>query len=124
MNNTYTRIGESASLIMLTLLLLLLLNPFEFWMPGMMEHMLIGITFVVFLAVLLFGIGQHVRDERELVHRMFSDRAALIVGASILMISIILCSIFRIPKDPWIIISLGSMALAKYIALTYVRWYK
>jgi hypothetical protein len=93
-------------------------------MPGMMEQILIAGTFVVFLAVLLFGLGQHIRDERELAHRMFSDRAALLVGASVLMLSIIVCSIFNISKGPWIYISLGSMALSKYIALMYARWYK
>lgn len=124
MKHNHARIGESVSLIALSILLLLLLNPFHFWMPGMMEKMLIGITFVVFLVVLLFVIGQEVRDEREHVHRMFSDRMALLVGASVLMLSIIVCSIFEKPQQPWIIISLGSMAIAKYVAMLYARRYK
>jgi hypothetical protein len=124
MNNTVARIGESISLVVLTLLLVLLLNPFDFWMPSMMQKTLIGITFAVFLAVLLFIFGQEARDERDHVHRMFSDRLALLVGASILMISLIVTSLSEQGNQPWIIGALGAMALTKYLAMQYARRYK
>lgn len=124
MNNTFARVGESVSLIILFLLLTLLLNPFDILMLSMMHTMLIGFVSVVFLAILLFMFGQTVHDERENVHRMFSDRLALLVGASVLMLSLIHSSITEKTEQSWVIITLGLMAVTKYVAMQYARRYK
>lgn len=125
----HAKVGESLGLVSLAVLLILLLNPFEFWMPTMMQRVLVALVFVVFLIVLLFVIGQDVQDERERMHRMFSDRIALLVGSSMLMISLIVSSISKAvwqqclesAFQPWVIIALASMALSKYVALLYAR---
>lgn len=124
MNNTFARVRESVSLIILFLLLTLLLNPFDILMLSMMHTMLIGFVSVVFLAILLFMFGQTVHDERENVHRMFSDRLALLVGASVLMLSLIHSSITEKTEQSWVIITLGLMAVTKYVAMQYARRYK
>jgi hypothetical protein len=129
MNHKHASAGESSSLIILIVLLLLLLNPFQFWMPTVMQTVLIALVFVVFLILVLFVIGRDVQDERERMHRMFSDRVALLVGSSVLIFSLIISSISKAfwqhcmdtMFQPWVVISLSAMALSKYIALIYAR---
>ncbi len=124
MNNTIARVGESVSLIALIILLILFLNPFDIWMPSMMHTTLVGVIAALFLVLLLFMFGQEAKDERDMMHRMFSDRLALLAGVSVLMIALICTAITDQVKESPVVIALGVIALTKYVALQYARRYK
>ena len=45
-----------------------LINPFHFWMPTMVEMVVIGFLVACFGIMVLFILHEHPRDEREVQH--------------------------------------------------------
>jgi len=115
-NNSFLK--ETAIAIILIVLLVLVLNPFNFLMP---PHYL---TMLIIFLIAVFGIfaaviwKEHARDEREQLHRMLAGRYAFLTGSSLLVVGIIVQSLQHI-IDRWLIFALVGMILAKLIALGY-----
>lgn len=104
----------------LIILLVLFLNPFDFWMPNaLLMMMVVGLTsvFVIFAS---FVWKENSRDEREGFHRMIAGRFAFLAGAAVLIIGIIVQS-FGHNLDFWLVLTLGAMILAKIFGLIYSR---
>ena len=116
-NNLLQEIGVSVVLIVL---LILFLNPFEFWMPPNLLMMLVLGLIVVFGVFSSFIWRENSRDEREGLHKMMAGRIAFLVGQASLVIGIIVQS-FRHELDFWLVFTLGIMILAKIIGLIYSR---
>lgn len=109
---------EVAISAILLILLLLLLNPFHFWMPNE-AHMLMLIGLVVLFAVFaLFVFREKARDEREVLHRFIAGRFAYLVGTALLVIGIVWQSLEH-KLDTWLIITLAVMILAKVVGVLY-----
>ena len=115
-NNIFAK--ETTIALILIVLLILFLNPFDLLMPPPFLSMLI-----IFL-IAIFGIfaaviwKEHARDEREQLHIMLAGRYAFLAGSTLLVIGIIIQSVqHRI--DPWLIIALVGMILVKLIGLGY-----
>jgi uncharacterized protein involved in outer membrane biogenesis len=106
--------------LVIIVFLVLLLNPFGFWMPDMAVMMTILGLSIVFIIFSSFIWKEKARDEREDIHRMFSGRAAYLSGTGVLLIGIIVQG-FSHSLDPWLLISLGAMVLAKTGGLLYSR---
>jgi peptidoglycan/LPS O-acetylase OafA/YrhL len=97
------------------ILLVLLLNPLGFYMPSMMVMVVVSaIAVLVFLWLSLIW-GEQVRDERESWHRLRASRAAFLVGTVTLLVATIWQS-WTGRLDPWVIVALGLMVLAKLAA--------
>jgi divalent metal cation (Fe/Co/Zn/Cd) transporter len=121
MRNNFTKeIVVSSVLIVLTVLLL---NPFNFWMPEMMVMLMLALTFIAFALFAIFVLREKVQDERELAHRMLSGRVAFLVGSALLTLGIIIQS-FNHSVDPWLVVTLVLMILSKIFARLYgdSRW--
>lgn len=104
--------------LILIILLVLILNPFRFWMPDML-HMVVLALLVVFFAILAsFILKERTTDEREVAHKMFAGRIAFLMGSSVLMLGIVI-QVFRDNIDPWLITTLVFMILGKIGALLY-----
>lgn len=116
-NNTLQEVIISLVLI---ILLILFLNPFHFWMPNALLMMMVLGLLIVFALFAGFIWKENVRDEREGFHRMLAGRIAFLMGAATLVLGIIIQS-FQHILDPWLVIALGIMILAKIIGLTYGR---
>ncbi len=101
-------------------LLVLLLNPFNFWMPtNMLMVMLVGLI-IVFTLFASFVWRENAKDERELLHRMFAGRVAYLVGTGTLVLAIIIqCFLHQL--DPWLVLVLVLMVLAKIVGIMYSR---
>ena len=101
-------------------LLLLLHNPFMFWMPGMIEMTL---SLLLCIVVVVFGIflwRERAADEREQLHIFIADRAALLGVGAVLTIATLFQGVQH-RLDPWVGLSLAVMIAAKAAGLWYSR---
>lgn len=118
-NNIFGEVFVSAALIVL---LILSLNPFNIFMPTMLQTTLICILVIVFGAFALFVWREKIRDEREGYHRLVAGRWAFLIGALILVAGIVVQHLQEGRIDPWLSITLGGMVLAKVGGLVYSRY--
>ncbi len=96
----------------LVALSVLLLNPFQFWMPDMM---VIGILICAVVLVGLFAgvvLREGGDDEREEAHRALAGRNAFLMGMVVLSLGIGIGG-YRHSVDPWLVGALVAMVLAK-----------
>ena len=106
--------------VVLIVLLLLFLNPFELWMPPVLLMMMVLGLVLVFALFASFIWRENSRDEREGLHKMMADRFAFLAGTASLVIGIVVQSL-RHELDVWLVFTLGIMILAKIIGLMYGR---
>ena len=106
--------------MVLIVLLILFLNPFELWMPPVLLMMMMLGLVVVFALFASFIWRENSRDEREGLHKMMAGRIAFLAGTASLVIGIIVQS-FSHKLDFWLVVTLGTMILAKIIGLFYGR---
>ena len=116
-NNFLQEIIISSTLI---ILLILFLNPFNFWMPSILLMMMVLGLVVMFGMFASFIWRENSRDEREGLHKMMAGRIAFLAGTASLVIGIIVQS-FRHELDFWLVFTLGVMVLAKIVGLIYSR---
>ena len=106
--------------VVLIVLLILFLNPFELWMPPILLMMMVLGLVVVFSIFASFIWRENSRDEREGLHKMMAGRIAFLAGTAVLVTAIIVQS-FRHELDFWLVFTLGAMVLAKIVGLIYSR---
>ena len=116
-NSFLTEIIISAVLIGL---LILLLNPFDFLMPSPIQTMTIAAVLIIFISFCVFVWREKSRDEREQLHKQIASRFAYLTGATVLIIAIVIQS-FNHTLDPWIVIALIVMILAKIVGVLYAN---
>ena len=116
-NNLLQEIGVSGILIVL---LVLFLNPFDFWMPTTLLMMMVLGLVVVFALFASFVWRENHRDEREELHKMMAGRIAYLTSTALLALGIIVQS-FKHELDPWLVFTLAGMIMAKIISLIYGR---
>lgn len=108
-------------IISLTLILLLMtfvskediLMPMS---PAMIMFILISVLFVVFSALLF---REEERDEREALHKLKAARFSYLVGIVLLIGSILVQTFHTENIDPFIIVTLIGMVVAKILARIY-----
>ena len=102
-------------------LLTALLNPWGAFMP-----MPLVMTLLVFLLV-AFGIfagliwRERGGDERDRFHAMLADRVAYLLGTGVLLVGVAIQS-FTHALDPWLVVVLGIMIIAKIAGRILTRW--
>ena len=106
--------------VVLIVLLILFLNPFELWMPPVLLMMMVLGLVMAFALFASFIWRENSRDEREGLHKMMAGRFAFLAGTASLVIGIIVQS-FRHELDFWLVLTLGIMILAKITGLIYGR---
>ncbi len=119
-NNHYP---EIVSALVLTVVSVLLVNPFHLWMPSMAHMAILAAVVVAFGAFAVFVLRERSGDEREEFHRMFAGRVAYLSGASVLIVAIVVESITE-SLDPWLVVALLAMVLAKVGAHIYSARYR
>ena len=117
MNNNL--LNESVVASVLVVLAIFLLNPFQLWMPGMTLMAIMGGTLVVFAIFASFILREEVLDERDGIHRMYAGRTAFLAGAFVILLGLSMQS-FSDTIDPWLVLALVAMVLAKLGARIYV----
>lgn len=104
----------------LIVLLVFHLNPLGFYMSSPAAMLLLCGIVVLVLIWLSFIWKEKPQDERESLHRLLAGRIAFLTGAAILLLGITIQGI-RHNLDPWLVIALGGMVIAKLAARAYSR---
>lgn len=109
--------------ITLIILVIVLCNPFDIFMPSMFQMLALALL-VVFVG-LFTGLVVHesVSDEREQFHRDQAGRVGYSAGLLVVLIGIVVQSIKHVPVDGWLLGALVAMVLFKVIARAYSRFY-
>jgi len=113
-------INEVIVAVSFGVLLLLLVNPWSFWMPEAITYASVMVLFVLasFFAGLVFkSVSQ---DEREEAHLLFASRAAYFAGVIVLLIGVSYQALYD-HADPWLAGTLAIMVIVK--ALSHI-WAK
>lgn len=84
----------------------------------MLAMVLLAALFVAFCIFAAFMLREQAVDEREEQHRSFAGRTAFLTGASLLLIGIVVEDLQH-NLDPWLIIVLSGMIIAKLAARLY-----
>ena len=105
----------------LILLLVLVANPFDFWMPDMFAMAITLCLLIVFALFAAIMWRETPKDEREGFHIMFAGRIAYLAGAATVLLGIIYQSFVSHVIDPWLVLTLGVMVVAKAGGLMYGR---
>lgn len=105
----------SGVLIVLTVLLL---NPFNFWMPNELHMMMLIGVIIVFILFATFIWKEKSTDERHELHKAIAGRFAYLTGSAVLVLGIVVQSLAH-NLDPWLILALSGMVVAKIIGFIY-----
>lgn len=114
-NKFLTEISISGVLIVL---LVLLLDPFKILMTTQIQMMMIAIILIIFVSFCVFVWKEKSKDEREHLHKQIASRFAYLTGAIVLIIGILVQS-FNHNLDPWLVLALIVMILAKIVGSLY-----
>jgi predicted MFS family arabinose efflux permease len=102
------------------ILLIICLNPFNFFMPSSMVMMLligIVVVFGIFSAVIW---KERPKDEREVILSQKAGRMAFLIGTGVLVVGISLQEYYHM-EDPWLIYALIAMVLGKIVSHIYFQ---
>ena len=111
MKNNIKEIIITACLVIITILLL---NPLHFWMPNVMVMLMLALALILFGIFATFILRERIFDERDDIHRTLAGRNAFLVGATVLMLGIIIQGYTHV-IDPWLVIALILMIIVKII---------
>jgi hypothetical protein len=109
MKNNTAQIVVSFVLIILSVLLL---NPFDFWMPNMMVVGMLALVLVCFGVFASFILREKAFDERDSAHRSLAGRNAFLAGSAVLMLGIVVQG-YAHTVDPWLVGALTTMIIVK-----------
>lgn len=102
----------------LLVLLFIIFNPWNIFMPGYLVMGILVGAIVLYTAFATFLWREGRGDEREQFHRLFADRIAYLIGSGFLLIAIITEELTH-ALDPWLIAALAVMVIAKIAGLIY-----
>jgi len=116
-------INEIIIAIAFGVLLLLLVNPWYFWMPDTITYATIAVLFV--LAGLFIGLAlkSAPQDEREESHLLFASRTAYFSGMIILLAGVSYQALTN-HVDPWLAGVLAVMIIAKVLGHAWAKRYR
>ncbi len=117
MNTSYLKEGIAAAA--LAALALVLLNPFDLFMPSMVVMGIAAAALVVFGLFAAFVLREDAQDERDEANRTFAGRAAYLVGAGVMVVGVAVQS-FSHAVDPWLVGGLVAMLLGKLGSRLYI----
>jgi uncharacterized membrane protein len=107
--------------LIILILLVLFLNPLNFFMPPAFLNMMIVFLIAIFGAFIVLVWREKPKDEREKYHSMSAARLSLILGGSVLALGIIIQELFLHSLDPWLVYALGAIIFGKLIGIFYIK---
>ena len=98
--------------VCLVALAILLLNPFQLWMPNMMVMVMLAVTLGLFGILASFILREGMVDERDGLHRSLAGRNAFLAGSGVITLGIVIEG-YTHSVDPWLVIALITMIVVK-----------
>lgn len=120
MKNNY---AEIVTTVLLVCIAILLLNPFEFWMPNMMVVGSLVAALILFGIFTSFILREQVVDERDAAHETLAGRNAFLAGAAVLMLGIGVEGYIH-AVDPWLVVALIVMVTTKIVTRMWSDTYR
>ena len=118
-DKTFTR--EIVASLLFVAFLILFCNPFNVLMTPVMLTVIAGCFVVCFAVFATFIWQERAQDEREALHSMAAGRTAFLTGVGVLVIGIIYEGIHH-DVDPWLLLALGLMVVAKISSIIFERF--
>lgn len=112
--------SETVVALVLIVLLVCFINPFDWWMTDAVHMTLLGLVAAFFAIFAMLVWKETVSDEREQLHRFIAARLAYTVGGMILLVGTVLQALAH-AIDPWLPAALAGMVLAKILGRFYAR---
>jgi nicotinamide riboside transporter PnuC len=109
-------IRENIAALIIILLSVLLVDPLKLWMPSGVQMTLLVFLILAFTFFAVFVWNEKGQDEREQLHIIQAGRLAFLIGSGIIIVGIIYQS-YQQAIDPWLVISLVAMVVAKIAGL-------
>jgi hypothetical protein len=111
---------ESLILVVLLVLALILIDPMQWFMPTMIQMAALAGLVAAFAVLATFLVREEVRDEREEQLRSSSSRIGFLLGASVLVVSIVVQGYLDM-LDHWLVYALLAMVFGKVAARIYAE---
>lgn len=111
-------LGELILSVALIGLLLFFLNPLLVFLPQPMHPFMVPLLVILFIIFAGLLWKERPSDEREQLHTFISSRFAYFAGVAIITIAIVIQHA-QGAIDPWLIIAICVMLLAKILGLLY-----
>ncbi len=111
-------LGEAIISAALIIILLFFINPLNLLMPVQMHPFMVPTLILIFVIFSALIWGEAPGDERENLHKFIASRFAYFAGVLTLIIGIVSQS-FKSEIDPFLIIAVCVMLLAKILGLVY-----
>ena len=109
--------------VALSILLVLVVNPWHLWMPNMLTYAVVGALLILaglFAGIAFRGIPE---DEREELHLFFASKIGYFTGVVVLIVGVSL-RLFEGYVDPWLAGALAAMVIGKVVAQAWTKLYK
>src|SRR3989344_9064384 len=113
-------LSEIVVATIIVILLFVLINPADIFMPTMAEMTLTVGLVLMFSLFTSFVWREKVRDERDSMLRMMADRIGFLAGSTVLIIGIVIESLQHQLSD-WLLMALAVMIIAKIFGIVYGR---
>ncbi len=120
--NTSVQVIERVVAVILIVLLILIGNPFMFWMPGMVLISVLAVITALIFVWTGFVLTEKAHDEREIAHRTHAGRAAYLGAAAMLTIALVYQGLTH-HIDLWIPATLAVMIIAKLFTRFFAERY-
>ena len=111
-------IGEIVISLILIGFLVCFINPFDLLMPQQMHPFMVPLLVLLFVIFTALLWKEKPGDEREQLHKYIAARFSYFAGLVILILGIILQSIYS-EIDPWLVVTICIMLLAKILGRLY-----
>lgn len=119
-----TIIHEIIVAICTAVVLLTLWNPFGFWMPDTVTYISIGGLAVLFFLFAGLVWREKYHDEREEYHALIAARFGYTIGLIVLLSAIAYEAIAEFHVNPFLLLALGGMIVAKAVGHAWGRLQK
>lgn len=116
MNKQYMQ--EMIIAVILLLVSLAFVNPFQLWMPNTMTMMLLLVLLILVGLFAGFVWRERGGDEREKIHRTRADRLGFLFGLLVVVAGIAVTALQH-ETNTWLVIVLIVMVLTKVISLIH-----
>lgn len=118
-----TIFAEAVLLGLLSLMLLLLLNPFHIMMKLMVSSAVLGALVILYVIKFFLIWREKPQDERDLQHRFQSSWTSYSVVSVILFTGVVVESLSG-GVDVWLVAAIAGMFLSKLASIVYLEIYK